>query len=252
MPVFQIAARTAAVLTTVTNRVEKHGDDDKPAVTLAFQVDLPNTVLDLIDTSLRQALYMAKPAATPELPTVEASTPVLRSNAIDVVHLTKRAYEGWTLQIFDSVDEQKAPLVFGGCKVDKMTVEPKQGGTVRVRFNCGTSDVDDKRGGWLLMHNRQDVSIGLTAPTPAAEKPKGDGDGDGGKGRKRAAKAGGADPGAGPAATAEQLFAAGSGTPGAAPGEGGHHEAAYELADAVLRKVEARRKYDDIGSPFRT
>lgn len=37
-----------------------------------------------------------------------------------------------------------------------------------------------------------------------------------------------------------------------APSDGGHHEAAYELADAVLRKVEARRKYDDIGSPFRT
>lgn len=212
MPVFQIEPRTAAVLTTVTNRVEKHGDDDKPAVTLAFQVDLPNTILDLIDSSLRQALYMAKPAATPELPTVEASTPVLRSNAIDVVHLTKRAYEGWTLQIFDSVDEQKPPLVFGACKVDKMTVEPKQGGTVRVRFNCGTSDVDDKRGGWLLMHNRQDVSIGLTAPTPAAEKPKGDGDGDGGKGRKRAK---GDAAGSGPAATAEQLFAATAGTPAA-------------------------------------
>lgn len=35
------------------------------------------------------------------------------------------------------------------------------------------------------------------------------------------------------------------------PNDGGHHEAAYEIADAVLRKVEARRKYDDIGSPFR-
>lgn len=227
MPVFQIEARTAAVLTTVTNRVEKHGDDDKPAVTLAFQVDLPNTVLDLIDSSLRQALYTAKPAATPELPTVEASTPVLRSNAIDIVHLTKRAYEGWTLQIFDSVDEQKPPLVFGACKVDKMTVEPKQGGTVRVRFNCGTSDVDDKRGGWLLMHNRQDVSIGLAAPTPVEVKPNGEGDGDGGKGRRKLKGEPAPTAGSGPAATAEELFAGtgtsdatGAATAGGAPGNG--------------------------------
>lgn len=36
------------------------------------------------------------------------------------------------------------------------------------------------------------------------------------------------------------------------PNDCGHHEAAHELADAVLRKVEARRKYLDTGSQFRT
>lgn len=28
------------------------------------------------------------------------------------------------------------------------------------------------------------------------------------------------------------------------PDDGGHHEAAHDIADAVLRKVEARRKYE--------
>ena len=73
-----------------------HGDDEVPAVSINVEIETANTLLDLIDPQIRQALYKAKPEETPELPGVDASTPVLRCNSIDRVKLTT-AHEGWTL-----------------------------------------------------------------------------------------------------------------------------------------------------------
>lgn len=36
-----------------------------------------------------------------------------------------------------------------------------------------------------------------------------------------------------------------------APDDGGHHEAAHDLADAMLRRIEARQAYEDRHPPMR-
>ncbi len=43
---FQIPEFTPARVASITNRVEKHGDDDKPAVSIKLQIEGPNTLLD--------------------------------------------------------------------------------------------------------------------------------------------------------------------------------------------------------------
>jgi len=168
MPVFQITEPTEAKLTSVTPRTEMHGDDEVPAVSISVEIECANTLLDLIDPQIRHALYKAKPDEEPELPGVEASTPVLRCNSIDRVKLTT-AHEGWALQIFHSIDEATPPWAFGGTKVDNLSVEAKQGGTVVLRLRCGTSDVDEARMGWLCVHKGQDITLALLAPSPGAE-----------------------------------------------------------------------------------
>src|SRR4051812_47280529 len=79
---FQIEEITEARLVTLTSRSEKHGDDDVPAVSLGLEITVPNTMLDQIDPTLREALYKAIDDQEP-LPGVERSTPILRCNSFE-------------------------------------------------------------------------------------------------------------------------------------------------------------------------
>ncbi|WP_062196447.1 hypothetical protein [Caldimonas taiwanensis] len=163
---FQLPETTEARLTSVTNRVERHGDDEHPAVSLGISIDAANTVLDRIDPHIREALY--KPVDRQDsLPGVEPSTPVLRCNSFDK-HTLTTSHEGWTLEVDEGIDES-TPLVFGGCKIDKFVVEAKQGGSIVLRFRVSTSDVDADRLGKLAMHIGQAIWIRLSGPDPNAE-----------------------------------------------------------------------------------
>lgn len=163
---FEIRKTTEATLTAVTNRTEKHGDEDVPAVSLQISIEAANTLLDCIDPAIRQALYKAVDDQE-QLPGVEPSTPVLRCNSFGTLEID-RAHEGWTLEIDAGIDED-APMTFSGCKVDKFRVDAKQGGSVVLRMRIGTSDVDADRLGALAMHNGQDIFMRLIAPKPKAD-----------------------------------------------------------------------------------
>lgn len=157
---------TEATLTSVTSRVQRHGEDEVPAVSLGLELTVANTLLDAIDPDIRASLFKRLDGQA-ELPGVEPSTPILRCNSIDKVTLPTK-YEGWTLEIDDGIDET-TPLQFGGAKVDKFTVEPKQGGSCTLRMRIGTSDLDAERSGFLGMHVGQDIWIKLRAPERAAQ-----------------------------------------------------------------------------------
>lgn len=163
---FEIRETTQAALTAVTNRTEKHGDEDVPAVSLQVSIEAANTLLDCIDPAIRQALYKAVDDQE-QLPGVEPTTPVLRCNSFGTLEID-RAHEGWTLEIDAGIDEDE-PMVFVGCKCDKFRVEAKQGGSVVLRMRIGTSDVDADRLGALAMHNGQAIFLRLVAPTPKAD-----------------------------------------------------------------------------------
>lgn len=158
---FQIHDMTEAHLSTVTNRVEKHGDDDRPAVSLGLEIMAPNTLLDQIDPALRHALYKAVDDQE-ALPGVEPATPVLRCNSFDT-HALTTVHEGWTLAVDDGIDDTR-PMMFGGVKIDKFKLEAKQGGIIVLRFRAGTCDIDADKLGKLAMRNGQSIWITLTAP----------------------------------------------------------------------------------------
>jgi hypothetical protein len=207
---FQIPEFTQARVASITNRVEKHGDDEKPAVSLSLEIEAENTILDQIDPKIREALFKPKPDEEPELPGVEQSTPVLRCNSIDRVTLPTK-HEGWTLGIDAGIGGDAEPMKFGSVKADKFSVEPKQGGSIVLRLRVGTSDVDAERLGWLGMHNGEDIWITLIPPEPKPEAI------DGTTGH----------PGAQPGPDAGQLFAGEhGGPPEDEPSEGGETDIA--------------------------
>lgn len=92
---FELTEFVEAHMASVTNRLEKHGDEDKPAATMRLEITGANTLLDLIDPTLRHTLYRAVDDQ-PDMPGVETSTPVLRCNSIERVPLTT-SHEGWAL-----------------------------------------------------------------------------------------------------------------------------------------------------------
>jgi hypothetical protein len=164
---FELTEFTEARLASVTNRIEKHGDEDVPAITLSVVITAANTLLDTIDPGLRHALYKAKPDEVPELPGMEAHTPILRTNCIDTVVLTT-SHEGWKLLVDDDIDESD-PMAFEGVKVDKLRVDAKQGGSIELTARLGTSDVDADRLGKLGMHNGQSIWVKLLKPEVKAD-----------------------------------------------------------------------------------
>lgn len=164
---FEILTPTDAKLTSVTPRTEKHGDDDVFAISLGLSITGPNTMLDALSPSLRNALYMAVPGQD-QLPGVEPATPLLRCKVLQEVKLGPSAFEGWTLAVDHGIDESK-PITLGGCKVDRFVVLPSEGGTVELRFRIGSSDIDATEAGLLCSHLGQVVSFTLKAPE--ARKP---------------------------------------------------------------------------------
>lgn len=162
----QILEFTEAKLSTLTTRSELHGDDAVPAVSLGLELTTSNEILDLIDKELAPRLF--KHSDSKSLPGVRDALTVLACNSIERATLAVK-HEGWTLQVDDGVDDTK-PLAFGGCKVDKVSVEPMQGGSVVLRMRIGTSDLNAAKSGMLGMHVGQQIWITLTAPKPGEER----------------------------------------------------------------------------------
>lgn len=158
---FQIHEMTEVRLATFTKREETHGDEKVPAVTIAVELTGANTLLDSIDPAIRHALYKAVDDQE-QLPGVEPATPVLRCNAFEK-HTLTAAHEGWMLNVDDGLDET-TPMAFGGCKVDRLQIEAKQGGTIVLRFRIGTSDLDAERLGKLGMLHGHSMWVTLKAP----------------------------------------------------------------------------------------
>jgi hypothetical protein len=160
-PKFEFTEPTTVKVTSVTNRVEKHGDENKPAQSYGFKYTGANTILDIVSPSLRQAIYRAlEEAPQGILPSVEPPTPLLRTNAVESYKI-KGKLDGWTLSVLHAVEDD---LVMGSCKVDAFQVIAHEGGTVDLLFRVGTSDISPTGAGEMWSKNGEEVEILLNAP----------------------------------------------------------------------------------------
>lgn len=162
--IFEILNPLDAHLLSLTNRSEKHGEDDVPAISAWFEVETAATILDMLgDGQIRHAIYYGddKQASVPGVP---KTTPHLRTKRIARVTIDQQALEGWRLKVDHGIDEHD-PVTFGGCKVDGFSFEPKDHEIVLLKFRVGTSDIDAESLGIMGMKVGQRVTIAsLTAP----------------------------------------------------------------------------------------
>lgn len=160
---FELTEYTEATIKTVTNRVEKHGDEDKPAVTLGFEINDTNFILDHFDPTIRTTIF--GPKGGEEQETVEGvpvTTPVLRCNSIESVKLPNK-YDGWGLHI-DQTGNEEDDFKLGSTNLKKFSFVPLTNGWVDLTFSASTNDVDAEVLGWLGMHIGEKVYIKLIAP----------------------------------------------------------------------------------------
>lgn len=165
---FQLTTPTTAKLKSLTPRIEKHGDENVPAVSLGLSITGPNTLLDLFNQQMRHALYKAAEDAGDNLPGIDAPTPLLRTRGLEKIKLKTADMIGYRLVVDHGIGEDSA-IDLHDCKVDKWTLEPFEGGSVELSFRVGTSDIDETWAGRLAMKLGQEVEIQLLPPEPKPE-----------------------------------------------------------------------------------
>lgn len=167
---FEIEEFTNAKLTNVNCRSEKRGPDDlTPAVDLDFTIDAPNTVLSSFDKHLLSAIYFKSEngpvGGQGTLEGVEelAALPNLRFPNMGPLKWGKDLI-GYTLTIDHGLGG-KSEVVLVDCKVKDFKLQPKEGGTVEVKFRvqCSTS-LNEKALGKLSLLVQHEVPIKLAAP----------------------------------------------------------------------------------------
>lgn len=177
---FELDTLTPAKLASVNVRSELHGAEAMPAVDLRFVFDAPNDILAQFSGHLLSALYHhagpdADENAQAEIDGVEAvsNLPNLRMPKLGRPLKWEHEGTGYACRIeFGTGGRSNVELE--ECKVNAITIEPKEGGTVTigVRVQCAKA-LSEKVLGKLASLVQHDVEIVLAAPDVG-----GDGQGD--------------------------------------------------------------------------
>jgi hypothetical protein len=160
--------KVAATLASVTNRTERHGEEDVPAVSLGLIIEGPNTLLDSLSPTLRTTLYEADDSN--DIPGIDKVTSKLRTDGIEYV-AGSGVLEGWTVVVDHGIDDETA-VVLKSSKLDKWRVAPKQGGMIEFSFRVGSSHVDPRIMGLLAFKVGQEVTISIKPPKPGTVEAK--------------------------------------------------------------------------------
>ncbi len=173
---FVLESMTPVRLSNFNARAEKHGSDHVPAVDINFTLDAQNSILSYFDGHLLSALYHKSAANEPptqgELDGVPAvaDMPNLRFPKLAPLRWAHQL-AGYRLEIDYGLGEG-SNLELDECNVGKFVLEPKEGGTVEVKFQVQcNSGLTERIMGKLMLLIGQEVDITLTAPEvrPAAE-----------------------------------------------------------------------------------
>jgi len=161
---FELTTPQSATLAGVVPRKEYEGDDERLAVSLAIRISAPNTLLDRLSPTLRDALFKADPNQA-ILPGVEPTTPKRRCPDLERVALSLR-FMGWTLKIEHG---PKGKITLAGCKIDKFRVDPLEDGKITLTFRAGTHAVTPAEVGLLCDKLGDAIVFTLEAPEPSDE-----------------------------------------------------------------------------------
>ena len=167
-------ARSTLKISHVNIRQEKRGVDDVNAIDLKIEGAFPQSILDAIAPDLLDSIYEAAdggddhagvgPDADEIGVSADANMPQLRDLRIAWPIGIEFEGIGYTLEVQRGIG---SPMQFGGVKVNKIKVEPLEGGTVNLTLRAQISPIEAEDVGRLsAMLNRQ-TEIALIAPTAA-------------------------------------------------------------------------------------
>lgn len=164
---FEIEDFTPVKITSVNPRSERHGPEElHPAVDLHISLTTGNNILTALDGKLLDALYTknanADQGGQQSLDGVEevSNLPNLKFPLMGALKW-KKDLIGYTLTVQHGVGSD---IVLKGCKVNNFTIDPKEGGSVDLKFRVQSSDVDERTLGKLGLLVQNEVDVMLEAP----------------------------------------------------------------------------------------
>ncbi|MGN1057215.1 MAG: hypothetical protein ACI4QS_10940 [Comamonas sp.] len=170
---FEIEDFTPVKINSVNPRSERHGPEElHPAVDIGISLTTSNNILSALDGKLLDALYTknanADQGGQQNLEGVEdvATLPNLKFPKMGALKW-KHDLIGYTLTVTHGVGSD---LVLNNCKVNNFTIDPKEGGSVELKFRVQSSDVDERTLGKLALLVQNEVDITLDAPEAKQEQ----------------------------------------------------------------------------------
>lgn len=164
---FEIEDFTPVKITSVNPCSERHGPEElHPAVDLHISLTTGNNILTALDGKLLDALYTknanADQGGQQNLEGVEevSNLPNLKFPLMGALKW-KKDLIGYTLTVQHGMGSD---IVLTGCKVNNFTIDPKEGGSVDLKFRVQSSDVDERTLGKLGLLVQNEVDVMLLAP----------------------------------------------------------------------------------------
>lgn len=177
-------ATKAKLLDIVVLSQKNRQPDENPGAKLTMEADLPSSFLANLDPSLRPFLFVpANTGRQGELKGLESEALTPAAGKIGTFRWGA-GLSGYTLTI-DYGMGGKSALKITDCALSVWRITPKDGGSVTVKFNCESPDVDEKAWAKLAKLKSREITITLTPPEvkqqslesqPPTKAPKGSGE----------------------------------------------------------------------------
>lgn len=166
---FEIPEFTSVMLNHTNSRMQKHGEENVPALDLAITLTATNHMLDLIHHALRPTLFCAQGAQGRQPTQAEMDLPVddlpnVRFPHLDYPVKYDSMLVGYTLTV-DYGRGGESNLRLKTCDIKTFKITPIEGGSVEVKFTVQCADgIDERIVGKLSMLQQSEISITLDGP----------------------------------------------------------------------------------------
>ena len=166
---FEIPEFTSVMLNHTNSRMQKHGEENVPALDLAITLTATNHMLDLIHHALRPTLFCAQGAQGRQPTQAEMDLPVdelpnTRFPHLDYPIRYDAMLTGYTLTV-DYGRGGESNLRLKTCDIKTFKITPIEGGSVEVKFTVQCADgIDERIVGKLSMLQQSEISITLDGP----------------------------------------------------------------------------------------
>jgi hypothetical protein len=143
-----------------------HGDESVPAIDLRFSVNVSAAMLACFHPTLRWSLYEKREADGGDLADQGHECPNLRYKNLAPLgwHYEGAGYE---LSVSHGIGATP-PIMLPDCKVNKIAIDPQEGGTVIIGFRVQCELPGEETAGKLCFLAGQPVEITLDPPDPVA------------------------------------------------------------------------------------
>lgn len=165
--------RKSMRIKSVNARAEANGEGKRPAMDVAFVVNLEQTALDALDRTLRTWLF-AKPGKGSDLADSAHPAPHVRQPRIKAEYDWIVKYAGYEVRIHDLGIDSTRDLILRECDFNKLTLSPQEGGTVIASFRVQFHPTEAQAGKLATLVGAQ-VDASLLAPEGAQELAEGAG-----------------------------------------------------------------------------